>query len=139
MVGETVMMLADQNGGACPPWALVNYARPDSSPVHSMFEWDDWAAAEAYRRAQARHHVRELRVVQQTDEGEQEVQAFVHVVRVSEDRLHEGYRLTSLIVECADEYAQVMSEALSGLRAWERRYKHLSELRDVFDVIGKVV
>jgi len=139
LFGDTVEAVSERNNGVCPPSALVDEARPDESPLHPMFEWDDWVAAEAFRRDQARHHIRELRIVTDTDGGTEHVQAFVHVIRVSGDRLHEGYRLTSLIVECADEYRQVMDEALSGLRAWERRYRHLSELGQVFDVIRQVV
>ena len=137
VVGETVERLSEEHGGVCPSWAMVDEARPCSSLLHPMFEWDDFAAAEAYRREQARHHIRELRIV--TDDESEPVQAFVHVVRLHEDAPVEGYRLTSLVVREEGEYAQVMNEALSGLKAWERRYRHLSELDKVFSVIAEVV
>ena len=137
VVGETVERLSDVNGGVCPSWALVDEARPEGSALHPMFEWNDWTAAEAFRREQARHHIRELRVV--TADDEEPVQAFVHIVRVGPDGPVEGYRSTRLVVREKGEYAQVMNDALSGLRAWERRYKHLSELEKVFDVIAEVI
>jgi hypothetical protein len=104
-----------------------------------MFEWDDLLAAEAYRRDQARHVVRDLRVVVEDDSGVQHVQAYVHVVRLEPAGPIEGYRLTSLIVQSLDEYEQVLGEALSALRAWERRYRHLSHLDEVFGVIRRVL
>ena len=137
--GKAVEDISIRNGGVCPSWALVDEARPSVSPLHAMFEWDDFSAAEAYRRDQARHHIRELRIVKETDQGEEHVQAFVHVVRLHEDAPVEGYRLTSLVVQSRDEYAQVMDEALSGLRAWQRRYSHLDDLEKVLSVIAEVV
>ena len=134
--GETVERLSDENGGVCPTWAVADEARPDDNALHPMFEWDDWAAAESYRREQARHHMRELRIVRIDDDGEpQELQALVHIVRPSECGRVEGYRLTTLVVENDDEHEQMLSEAKSGLRAWRRRYRHLSQLRSVFAVI----
>ena len=137
VVGETVERLSDEHDGVCPSWALVDKARPDGSALHPMFEWDDWAAAEAFRRDQARHHIRELRVV--TEEDEEPVQAFVHIVRVGRDGPVEGYRATRLVVESLDETAQMLAEALAGLRAWRRRYAHLSELDRVFAAVEEVV
>lgn len=133
--GEIVEVLSEGNGGVCPAWALVDEARPDESVLHRMFEWNDWTAAEAYRREQARHHLRELRVVKETDDGEEHVQALVHIIRLDGDRPVEGYRLTSMIVRCRDEYQQMMDEALSGLRAWQRRYRHISEFELVHEAI----
>jgi len=134
VVGETVERLSDVNGGVCPSWALVDEARPEGSALHPMFEWNDWTAAEAYRREQARHHIRELRVV--TADDEEPVQAFVHIVRVGPDGPVEGYRSTRLVVESSDETAQMLDEALSGLRAWQRRYSHL---KDLVDEVAQVI
>jgi hypothetical protein len=47
----------------------------------------------------------------------------------------EGYRSTRMVVRSFDESRQMLEEALSSLRAWRRRYRHLSELSDVFHVI----
>ena len=138
LVGESVALLAEDNGGVCPAWAMVDEARPSSSPLHPMFEWNDATAAEAYRREQARHHIRELRIVPEED-GEEPLQAFVHVIRLDGDSPVEGYRLTSFVVKSEGEYAQVLTEAKAGLIAWQRRYKHLSELSEVFGAIERVV
>jgi hypothetical protein len=135
VVGETVERIAENNGGVCPSWAMVDEARPEDSELHPLFEWDDSTAAEAFRREQARHHIRELRVV--VEEGEEPVQAFVHIIRMSDDGPVEGYRSTRMVVRSFDESRQMLDEALSSLRAWQRRYQHLSELSDVFQVIAR--
>ena len=138
-VGETIEAVAERYGGVCPTWALVDEARPADHQLHRMFEWDDLLAAEAYRRDQARHFVRDLRVVVEHDSGVEHVQAYVHVVRLEPAGPIEGYRLTSLVIESPDEYRQVLDEALDGLRAWQRRYRHLRDLSEVFDVLGRVL
>lgn len=138
VVGERVASLAEDNGGVCPAWVMVDEARPVESILHLMFEWNDWTAAEAYRREQARHHIRELRIISD-DEDADPVQAFVHVIRVEGDGVVEGYRLTSLVVESEGEYQQVLTEAKAGLVSWQKRYRHLSELREVFGVIARLV
>ena len=137
VVGETVERLSGVNGGVCPSWALVDEARPEGSALHPMFEWNDWTAAEAYRREQARHHIRELRLV--TADHEEPVQAFVHIIRMDGDRPVEGYRLTSLVVQSVDECKQMLDEALAGLRAWQRRYEHFIELADMVNDVGQVI
>lgn len=139
VVGEMVAGLAEAHGGVCPPQALVEVSRSPDAPLHGLFEWDDTVAASAHRRQQARMVVRELRVVEVTDEGEQHMQAFVHVIRMDEDQASEGYRLTRLVVQSRDEYAQVMDEALAGLRAWRKRYEHLTELGSILAVIDEVL
>ena len=133
VVGEAVERLSDDHGGVCPSWALVDEARPPDSDLHPLFEWDDRSAAEAFRRDQARHHIRELRVVRVEDD--EPVQAFVHIVRLTADGPVEGYRSTRLVVQSSDERQQMIDEARAGLTAWHRRWRHLSGLREVVDSV----
>lgn len=138
VVGETVAGLAESHGGVCPPQALVNVSRSPGAPLHRLFEWDDSVAASAHRRQQARMVVRELRVVEVTDEGEQHTQAFVHVIRMHNDQACEGYRLTRLVVQSRDEYAQVLEEAWAGLKAWRKRYRHLTEFNAIIGLVDEM-
>lgn len=139
VVGETIEMLAATNGGVCPPAALVDHARNPDVPVHKLFEWNNDVAAEAHRREQARSTVRELRVIVESDDGSDFVQAFVHVVRVEDDQLREGYRLTSLVIQNADEHSRMLDEALRGLHGWRKRYERLAELKSVFAALDSVM
>lgn len=139
IVGDTVTSIAEANGGVCSPSLLVEHARNPDSDLHCLFEWDDHLAAEAHRREQARTIVRELRVIERTDAGERRVQAFVHVLRVEDDTLREGYRLTKLVVRNRDEHQQMLDEAVAQLRGWRSRYARLEALADVFDVVDDVL
>lgn len=141
VVGETVERLADVNGGVCPPSALVEEARPDESPLHHLFQWDDTAAADAFRRQQARQVINSIRVVR-VDADERtsgpEFPAFVSVVRITEEGVSRGYKPTLQVVERPDELAQVMAEAMASLRAFRRRYAALKEFGPVFAAIDQL-
>lgn len=42
------------------PENLVNEARPESSPIHSAFEWNNTVAAEKWRQEQARQMIKSI-------------------------------------------------------------------------------
>ena len=53
--------------GTLTPDLVVRAARAESSPLHQCFEWDDSAAAQAWREEQARTLIRSIRVEITTD------------------------------------------------------------------------
>lgn len=138
LVGETVERLTQRNGGVCPPGALVDEARPDDSPLHPMFEWDDEHAAESWRRQQARLVINNIRVV--IEESESQPPAFHHVKVVdSEGQVREGYADTFTVVSNNDMHRQVLAEAKAQLRGFRRRYESLSELAPVWRVLDPIL
>jgi len=48
--------------GRLSPNDVVDDARSPDSPLHDYFEWDDTAAAEKYRKVQARQLIRSVKV-----------------------------------------------------------------------------
>ena len=57
---------------------LVGIARPDTSPLHRYFEWDDTIAAQKYRVSQARYIITAIDVLL-PDRSEAPVRAFIPV------------------------------------------------------------
>ena len=136
-VGETVTRLAKQNGGVCPPAALVEEARPEDSPLHPViFRLDAIQAAEAWYRQEARQVIKSLRVV--TDETRSKPSAFVHVTVHTEDGPREGYKPFYEVVANDEHRGQALAEALQYLNGFRRRYRHLNELQPVFEAIDEV-
>ena len=131
MVGRRVAQLEKQHG-VCHPKLLVDDARPLTSPLHDLFEWDDQAAAESYRIDQARGVLQAIRVVFQ--EGDEPVMAFVHV------RLEGAPGYVSIIRAMSDGEMreQVLGDALAALEALKRRYDGLRELQPVWQATRKV-
>ena len=79
-VAGTIFESIEARDGSLTSRAVVEEARPQGSPLHEAFEWDDFAAAEAYREQQAAGMIRCLRVSVQTRESSDPkvVRAFVH-------------------------------------------------------------
>lgn len=61
-IGQELEAIAAKAGGHLTPIAIVDAARDRKSVLHKHFEWDDAAAAEAYRLDQARSLVRCIHV-----------------------------------------------------------------------------
>ena len=128
--------LAEQHGGKVQPQQVVEFAKDESTALHNAFEWDDSEAAEKYRLHQARHLLRvHVRMVLPNGKPEN-VRAFVSL---SDDRKsREGYR--PLVNVLGDEQMRraLVIDAISELRAFERKYKHLDELANIFAAVREV-
>jgi hypothetical protein len=60
VAGQELARLRAATPGGITPQAVVDSARPDDAPLHPAFEWDDYSAAEAYRRQQAKGIIRAI-------------------------------------------------------------------------------
>lgn len=68
-VGGHLDLLRQQFKGELTPRDVVDDARNPNSPLHSYFEWDDGAAAEAYRLKQARGLIKAVVAIYRDDAG----------------------------------------------------------------------
>lgn len=136
IAGERLEQLRKRAGGLLTAEAIVNDARPEDAPLHPCFEWNDQVAAENFRREQARHVIRGVRVVM--DRGNDSVlpvRAFVNVVQ-GESR---GYSSTAYVMGEAELRAQVLQNAWRDLETFRTRYRELEELSEVFNAADKVL
>ena len=130
--------IADQRGFLTPR-AVVEAARPQGSTLHPYFEWNDEAAAEEYRLAQARHLVRSVQVrVVDRNNNERSLAKYhsVHVQRVENPLLTERvYAPLSAVRRSGDLIEQVQrkveEDLLSARRRWEV-YRHIPEFHQRF-------
>jgi hypothetical protein len=123
-IAKAVMRL-ERKHGECSPRMLVDAARPERSPLHSLFEWDDTEAADRWRAHQARQVINSIRVV--VDGQAEPIPAFVHVRRVTPDGTREGYMSTARAL-AGPTREGVVRDALAQLNGLRRRYQQLSEL-----------
>lgn len=131
VAGEVCSML--ERRGELTPQSLVEESRPEDAPLHGMFDWDDAHAAEMYRQVQARQIINSIEVVAIGDS--KPVKAFVSLRVAGSERRYEN---TEVALSRPDSRKQVLKEALSELRAFERKYGRLSELADVIEAIRGV-
>lgn len=114
--------------------ALVDASRDASSPTHHLFEWDDTAAAEAYRLEQARQIIMSVVVVFE-DAPSEPVRAFPVITTGGRGSLQPMTR----ILEDKDMTAALLEQAKRDALAWANRYSRLknrSELRAVFKAVA---
>ena len=125
VVGEFLEQL-----GEFTPSDIVEAARPETSPIHEDFEWDDLAAAEKYRVDQARHLVNRISVVITVNNKAVETRAFHSItIQTADEKIEQRYTAIKLISANPDMREQVIDKALRELEGWKERYE---SYRDIF-------
>lgn len=138
VAGETLAKLEKKHkGGVLPPEVVVDHARPEKSPIHPCFEWDDAVAAEKHRIDQARQLVRCIRVVHPGAEDE-EPKAVICYASVTVPDVGKGYVSTARILGDEDLKQQMLDDAIRQIEGWRQRFASLSELQSVFDAIDAI-
>lgn len=120
---------------------LLDSARPEESPIHPCYEWNDSVAAEKYRLTQSHRIIRNLVCVAVAEKGEQErpaVRAFVNTVQ------NNGYRSGRYVdVNTAMSHEEtrkiVLKNALRELKNFREKYRDLSELSGIFAAIDNAL
>jgi hypothetical protein len=128
-IGETFEKIRSENGSDIfTAQQVVDEARPENHPIHPCFEWDDWEAAEAYRRDQARSLIRRIEV--QYPDTEQTEPAFVHVKVLSPDGKQNqvGYAPVRLAVERPDMLASALAELRNNIAGLARTAMALEKM-----------
>jgi hypothetical protein len=117
-------------GDAFTPEMVVDAARDESTELHKCFTWDDTAAAEKYRRHEARILMASIVVKTVTTDN---TPVSVRVISSTETR--NEYKPTVMLIESEQEYADLLARAIRELKAFQIKYKAVEELREIFDAI----
>ena len=113
------------------PEELVRAARSKSSPVHSLFEWNDKKAAHEARLIAARVMINSLQVEIITPKGKSsQVVAFIR----SSDR----GRHVPTMEATREELTAVMQKCWQDMLAFRARYKNLEIASSVIAAIDEV-
>lgn len=121
--------IAAANDGLLTPEAVVEFARPATSPLHKRFTWDNTEAAYKYRLWEARQLISVT--VKMVDIGgkKKPVRVFVSL---TPDREDGGYREINTVLSGGDYRRQLILDALAELAVFEMKYAELKELSDLF-------
>ena len=119
-----------ENGGLLRPCDMVASAKPTSSPLHDMFEWDNSAAAEQWRLQQARQIINVVVTVDPNISGNKKLRAFVSISR-DRNETGGGYRSMVEVISDAEMRKELMKEAMQSLSHWEQKYQDLAELKPI--------
>lgn len=133
---EALKAIAKRDGGLLRPQAVVDAARPEDSPLHGAFCWDDTEAARLYRLDQAQRLIRSFKIEIESDGETVDIPAFINV---SSDRSSgrdvNPYRMTQDVMKSEDLLAAAEKDALEQLRGIRNRYKNIKRLSDVWNAI----
>jgi len=135
---EELEQIREANGGILYPQSVVDFARDESTELHSKFEWDDTVAGENYRVWQARKVIRALvTIIPQKNSEPYEVQTYVSMStdRYQGEEKREnvgGYRCMVDVLTSPDLRNTLLEEALAEFEGWERKYHMISELVEIF-------
>jgi hypothetical protein len=121
VAGEALEKVRGHNSGELTPEAVVQSAKPKSSPLHALFEWDDKKAGQEYRLQQAGILIRSI-VVTITGGGTPASEPMKITVR-------KGPRSGGATT------AKVISQEELQRQRVERGWKELEEWRSQFGVL----
>lgn len=110
---------------------VLQIAENENTELHKCFEWDDSKAAHLYRLEQARHVIANLVFVPKKED-----ETPVRVFHISTEK--SVYKPTKLILQQPDEYQALLERAKLELYAFQKKYKSLVELEDVFTAINEL-
>lgn len=141
----TALESIEARDGSVTSQSFLEYSRPEDSATHSMFEWDDTIAAEKYRLRQAGAIINQLEVKLEFENSPAQgaeikvvpIKAFMNVSAKAPTEA--GVFINAVTVQQEDEYRNtVLQNALSELRAFQRKYSNFSEFSKVFDAIKEI-
>lgn len=135
-VAGEVMEKIEKRDGVLTKEAFLEASRPEDSPTHGLFEWEDSVAAEKYRLTQSRIAIQDIVVTIVKSDEPVKTHAFVNVVAGKSSNA----KYTSIDVAMEDDTKRknVLRNALEELEAFERKYSMYNELVGVFSEIHKL-
>lgn len=135
VIVDTIESVIERDG-VCHPSQLVEASRPEESPTHGLFEWDDAKAAEAHRVEQARRVIR--LIPESVAKAETAAPRYVHVQAVTDEgKIVDGYTQTVRALRGESKQA-VLMDALRQLKGLQARYENLSDLAPIWEAIEQV-
>lgn len=114
---------------------VLESARSEDSPIHSLFEWNNTVAAEKYRLEQASLLIINLDVEVQSSENKPIIcRAFMNV---SESKNGSFINIESAFKN-QESKEIVLKRALQELQAFELKYRNLKELTAIFEKFDEI-
>ena len=134
-IGALVDEITQVHGNGIDPDDLhdtiVERSRPEHSPTHDDFIWDDAAAAKVQRRDQARYYVRSIEV--QPSEEVYADRPYRQVVVLPKEDGSSVYMKTEKVLADKGWREIYLDKAQRDIIGMQRRYEQLTELCAVLD------
>lgn len=130
VVGGVLEALEEKNGRVTAD-DFLEASRPEDSPTHSIFEWDDTKAAELWRHTQSRTTINALRVEYVSRSGEEtKVSAFIKTSPVGSRTAYENIQTA---LSDTEKKQIVLDRIQAELDSFVIRNRHIEELADILE------
>lgn len=116
---------------------LLEASKPEDSPTHKLFEWNDTKAANNYRLCQARILINNLRIEIVKDDKSLKVPAYVNVVKKEDGTAR--YQNAPRAFEAVETREIVLERAKNELQMFTIKYATFIEFAKVIDAINEVI
>lgn len=133
--GEELEKIRQKQGGAFQNEHVLEAAKKKNNPLHPAFEWNDSAAGEKYRLAQASMLVRAIVIRDESPGRKDPVRAFV---KVQPNSRGNGITTIEAAMQDVDSRDYVLQQALNQLRVWRRKWAALNEYADANPIVQNV-
>lgn len=129
---DALKKVAEKAGGLTAE-AVVEAARPKSSPLHDAFEWSDSKAAREYRLEQARCLIRSIEICVTHGKSEVVTRAWAF--------LPSKQSYAPMVEAMGSDVTrdEILGEAKKELRVFRVKYGQLEELVEVIKAIDRTV
>jgi hypothetical protein len=136
LVKTELFSLAEARGGRLSPALVLDHARDPASPLHDEFEWDDSAAAEAFRLVQASALIRSVRIRVIT-ESTDPTRVSISVQRglVSLPSLRGSEEGSYVPITKVKDTTELEQEVLMQLERLRKKYAGLQQLQEVWAAV----
>lgn len=124
-----------EDHGELTPNVVVEEASAPGSPLHCYFEWDDTAAADEYRKHQARNLICSVVVTYRKGNNKREVRGFLSLE--NGENPGRAYHPVEEAMTSAAMRARLVDRALRDAELWKMRYDRLVELAEIFEAIER--
>lgn len=132
-VGEELEKLEAENGSLTKE-NIVDAARPETSVLHKLFEWDDQKAGEQWRKHQAKNMLSCLHIVvnKNLEGGKPQTVSIRAYTNVAIDDSKTPARYVFTIKGIAeDEKATILANVAQEIEDFIRKYRTYEELADL--------
>ena len=117
--------------GELTPTLVVEEARPETSPLHQYFEWNDDVAAEQYRRVQASHLIRSVKITFDGAGGQpRPIRGFL-AVRDPEDETRSTYMPSPEAFNDPVTRRILLAQMRRDWKAFKQKYDTFQEFREL--------
>lgn len=135
--GDEIVRIQEKIGRPVAPDDVVEASKGRSSLLHPIiWRLDDKAAAYEYRKQVSRSLIGDL-VIKLEGSSVRPAAFYSITYEDTSGNRHRGYVGADEVESVPVFHTQVLEEALAALKGWRSRYKHIQELRDLFELIDQ--